>query len=329
VPIDVASSERMGLVVVGHLAARHGVRVRLRASTEGVVAQVTLPGNLLAPAPESDAKGLYGVAAGRLPGIVRLPIAAVANRVFDDDNTRVITALPAPPAKSLTVDVPAAASAWPPVQVSGPPVQVSGPPVQVSGPPVQVSGPPVSGPPVSGPPAQVSGPPVSGPPVSGPPAQVSGPPVSGPPVSGPPVHISGPPAGAVNGASSGRRMPPRAEDIIGAAARGSAATPTKGTRWWSRGGGETPDRPRSQPLAIPVQRDPVIAGTSGAGLPIRVPMAHLPVTGETTQPIVAPVPVPRAEPDPAEVSSMLSRFYSGVHRATSEDDVPTVPIKDH
>jgi hypothetical protein len=29
------------------------------------------------------------------------------------------------------------------------------------------------------------------------------------------------------------------------------------------------------------------------------------------------------------VSAMLARFYSGVHRATSEDDVPTVPITDH
>jgi Nitrate and nitrite sensing len=318
VPIDVASSERMGLVVVGHLAARHGVRVRLRANDDGVVAHVTLPANLLAAPPEIEFRGLYGAATGRLPGVVRLPIAATANSAPEDDQTRATAALPAPAAKRLPVDVPTTTgqSAWPPVEVG--PADATGvlAPVKATA-QVPVSSPPVSSPPVSGVPAQVSGPPVSGPPVSG------------PPVSGPPVQISGPPAAGANGAPSGRRGPSRAENIIGAAARGNAAASTKGTRWWSRGGGDAPNEPTSQPLAIPVQREPVIAGTSGAGLPIRVPMAQLPVTGETTQPIVAPTQVPRGEPDPAEVSNMLTRFYSGVHRAASEDDVPTVPIQEH
>ena len=35
------------------------------------------------------------------------------------------------------------------------------------------------------------------------------------------------------------------------------------------------------------------------------------------------------EPDPASVGSMLTRFYSGVHRAANEDEVPTVPINEH
>ncbi|WP_212825473.1 sensor histidine kinase KdpD [Catellatospora sp. TT07R-123] len=46
--VDVAASERMGLVVVSHLAARHGVRVRLAATGSGVCATVRLPATLLA-----------------------------------------------------------------------------------------------------------------------------------------------------------------------------------------------------------------------------------------------------------------------------------------
>ncbi|GIF76333.1 hypothetical protein Asi02nite_58510 [Asanoa siamensis] len=47
---DVAASERMGLFVVSHLAARHGIRVELRAGRRGgVIAVVRLPADLLAP----------------------------------------------------------------------------------------------------------------------------------------------------------------------------------------------------------------------------------------------------------------------------------------
>jgi signal transduction histidine kinase len=49
--VDVAASERMGLFVVSHIAARHGVRVQLRAAERGLVASVWLPASLLAPAP--------------------------------------------------------------------------------------------------------------------------------------------------------------------------------------------------------------------------------------------------------------------------------------
>ncbi|MEU9742162.1 nitrate- and nitrite sensing domain-containing protein [Micromonospora chersina] len=48
---DVAASERMGLFVVSHLGARHGVRVRLRGGHEGLVARVAIPAELLAAAP--------------------------------------------------------------------------------------------------------------------------------------------------------------------------------------------------------------------------------------------------------------------------------------
>ncbi|MBT8226652.1 MAG: HAMP domain-containing protein [Dactylosporangium sp.] len=48
--VDVAVSRMMGLVVVARLAARHGARVELRSGRErGIVAEVTLPANVLVP----------------------------------------------------------------------------------------------------------------------------------------------------------------------------------------------------------------------------------------------------------------------------------------
>jgi signal transduction histidine kinase len=44
--LTLAVSERMGLVVVSHLAARHQVRVRLRSSQSGTSANVRIPGDL-------------------------------------------------------------------------------------------------------------------------------------------------------------------------------------------------------------------------------------------------------------------------------------------
>src|SRR5262249_25028595 len=47
---DVAVSRRMGLFVVGRLAARHGVRVRLRhAQSDGLTALIWLPESVAAP----------------------------------------------------------------------------------------------------------------------------------------------------------------------------------------------------------------------------------------------------------------------------------------
>ncbi|SCL36687.1 Signal transduction histidine kinase [Micromonospora rhizosphaerae] len=48
---DVGASERMGLFVVSHLGARHGVQVRLHGGQDGLAARVRLPAELLAPAP--------------------------------------------------------------------------------------------------------------------------------------------------------------------------------------------------------------------------------------------------------------------------------------
>ena len=45
--LNLDSSERMGLVVVSHLAARHQVRVQLRSGHTGTSAYVRVPDDLL------------------------------------------------------------------------------------------------------------------------------------------------------------------------------------------------------------------------------------------------------------------------------------------
>lgn len=53
-PIDVTTSEQMGLVVVGHLAARHGLTVHLDTAGSGVRATVRVPARLVGTAPAGD-----------------------------------------------------------------------------------------------------------------------------------------------------------------------------------------------------------------------------------------------------------------------------------
>ncbi|GAA2699557.1 nitrate- and nitrite sensing domain-containing protein [Micromonospora olivasterospora] len=79
---DVAASERMGLFVVSHLAARHAVEVRLRPGREGLVARVVIPGALLTAVPPA---GLYPPAPRRmltaaLAGSPRRPAASPDTR---------------------------------------------------------------------------------------------------------------------------------------------------------------------------------------------------------------------------------------------------------
>jgi hypothetical protein len=108
-----------------------------------------------------------------------------------------------------------------------------------------------------------------------------------------------------------RATPTRAEDVLSAV----STSASEASRWWSRTAQASPSK---QPAPVP--RAPVDAGTSDAGLPIRVPMAQLP--GDGIIPARRPVDQPAKivhEPDPSQVSSMLSAFYSGVHRATAEE----------
>ncbi|WFE28014.1 nitrate- and nitrite sensing domain-containing protein [Solwaraspora sp. WMMD791] len=264
---DVAASERMGLFVVSHLAARLGVRVRLRAAARGLVANVWLPAAVLAPPPEQD-----------------LPYAVPSGRKNTDYPTREIRA------------VGAAARALPDEPVAGrPPAIVGagfGPAFAAPAPRQPGAAEPVT---PSAPPA------VAGQRLAVAPQQRAALPAG--------------PAGAPSRATPTRRTgkrptSARAEDIL-ASAGGVAVTGT-GSVWWERQRG--PVAPLPPTPAPPVV--PVTAGTSDKGLPVRVPMASLPVAAEP----VPPAPqVPRDEPDPDAVSSMLSSFYGGVRRAESED----------
>jgi hypothetical protein len=63
--IDLASAQRLGFYVVGRLAARHGIKVRLRRSWfGGVAALVLLPSSLLG-GPETEMERAGPVAAGQ------------------------------------------------------------------------------------------------------------------------------------------------------------------------------------------------------------------------------------------------------------------------
>jgi hypothetical protein len=79
--VDVAVSRRMGLFVVGRLAARHGVRVRLRHAQAGLTALIWLP----------DTVASYEVA----PPLGRL-------RRFEADDYGPVSSLSAPPQASDT-----------------------------------------------------------------------------------------------------------------------------------------------------------------------------------------------------------------------------------
>ncbi|MFD0823139.1 hypothetical protein ACFQ0D_33555, partial [Micromonospora zhanjiangensis] len=57
-------------------------------------------------------------------------------------------------------------------------------------------------------------------------------------------------------------------------------------------------------------------GVNANGLPVRVPMAQ-PLSA--TPAGLSAAPPAREEPDPEQVSGVLSRFYGGVRRAEAED----------
>ncbi|MBG0827403.1 nitrate- and nitrite sensing domain-containing protein [Planomonospora sp. ID67723] len=79
---DLADSDRLGLFVVGRLAARHGIRVSLRPSPfGGITAIVLIPGELVAQTPEPHAPAAlateqpvtYSVEVERVPAADGLP----------------------------------------------------------------------------------------------------------------------------------------------------------------------------------------------------------------------------------------------------------------
>ncbi|SBT47133.1 Signal transduction histidine kinase [Micromonospora narathiwatensis] len=93
---DVAASERMGLFVVSHLGARHGVSVRLRGGRDGLVARVRLPAALLAAAPPVE------LDSPRSPRMLTPQLAAASRSVANGrDAASAAGRLPASPGAEL------------------------------------------------------------------------------------------------------------------------------------------------------------------------------------------------------------------------------------
>lgn len=137
--IDVAASVRMGLVVVGHLAARHGIEVQLSQSPPGLTATVWLPPGLLAPAPTGDDPDSPATIARSLPPggarPRRTPVraedvlgeahaaqepASVWWSRSGDQPPAPAPAMPAPAAAAPTTSLPAAPAAATPAATANP-----------------------------------------------------------------------------------------------------------------------------------------------------------------------------------------------------------------
>jgi signal transduction histidine kinase len=144
--IDVAVSRRMGLFVVGRLAARHGIKVRLRrAPSGGLSALIWVPDTVAEPEPTSPVgpRRRFGTG-GQV--MISSPAAAVAGV-----KTPVLGVKPAVRPKSVWFntgeDAPTPTPTPSPAPVRGPgPVPVPSPePAPVPSAPVVVAEPPVRG----------------------------------------------------------------------------------------------------------------------------------------------------------------------------------------
>ncbi|SBT43837.1 sensor histidine kinase [Micromonospora auratinigra] len=300
---DVAASERMGLFVVSHLGARHGIRVRLHGGTDGLLATVRLPADLLALAPsELDQPAAPRMLTSQVAAASRAAMPHSGALTAPTSELPVAGRPPGAPAFGLPArpGEPAAAPAgWhrpAPAALPAPPAGPAGSPP--AGPPAPVTHavpPEAWGAPAGQPPAP-AGPPV--PVTHAVPPEAWGGPAGQPPAPGQPAVPAGPPA-----VPRQHRPPVRAENVLNPAA-------PAGGGWFSRQG------PSSAVLGVtpPPAATPVTAGTNERGLPVRVPMAQLAAVTETNRPAA-----PRHDPDPEAVGGMLSRFYGGVRRAEAEE----------
>jgi two-component sensor histidine kinase len=152
---DVSVSRHMGLFAVSHLAARHGVRVRLRAApTEGLTALVWLPDAItgrgsgqeeLAPGSwQADVYAQLPVPAFGMPlvpasGVLPVPAFEMAPPLADDDGLRVGGYLPAGSQTAVPVaPVAPAVAAVPAVPVAPAAVATAGDSLTASGLPLRV-----------------------------------------------------------------------------------------------------------------------------------------------------------------------------------------------
>jgi signal transduction histidine kinase len=273
--VDVAASERMGLFVVSHLAARHGVRVYLRAAERGLVASVWLPSTLLAPPPIRALPGARGA---------RPLIAAVAAGAHE----------PRAGADAIEIGSPATMGTFAVAATTGP--------------------------------------------MSAAAAVGSGAAARAERRSALTRSTGG--AGSRPAKSESAAPPPER------AAPGRAAGSVEGI-WFARPGAGDELRPATvvrqatkppAPAALSApatagSSPPRVADTSADGLPVRVPMAHLPGAGQEQPAPAAPTTTPNGQlsrddpdPDPDAVGSTLSRFYAGVRRAEAEEAAETSAV---
>jgi signal transduction histidine kinase len=116
-PFDLTTSERLGLFVVGRLAERHGIQVRLRSSPYGgTMAIVLVPISLMRA--ETDASAALAGTEDGEDGAVGSPedasrpgIASAAAALADARELAPVGALPAPPVPTPRASSPAGASA--------------------------------------------------------------------------------------------------------------------------------------------------------------------------------------------------------------------------
>jgi methyl-accepting chemotaxis protein len=290
-PADVEVSRHMGLFAVAHLAARHGVRVRLqKAAAGGLIAHVWLPDTLIS---KSETTALERIRTARASAVVQAVTRAAR---FPQD---------AAAASLTTVPFAAAPLAETPPETGAP----GGTAPSAQGPPPGTAS-PAEAPPGAAPPGE--GPP----PGTAPPAEAL--PGTAPPMEAPPAAAwtAEAPQVAVPEASQAaaeprlpifesvesdwfraRREPPRRVTI-------PAVSPRRAARAWISPG----DKGWRAAQAVIA---PVVGGVTDSGLPRRTPQANL-VPGSAG----AREARPARPADSAEaMSSRLAGFQRGSRRA--------------
>jgi signal transduction histidine kinase len=283
--VDVSVSRHMGLFVVSHLAARHGVAVRLRPlSPAGLVAMVWLPHTVAAKSTIGYGERLRRLGAGH----GNIPVDPGATGGY--------------PASRKSEPQYAAAATSAPVRAA-----TSAPARD----------------------AAEYGAPASGDPAYGTPAAVRGP-------------MTG--QGAMTGQSTSNWFNPRrtsgGQDLTsGGQPRVPSGAPRSDSSYQRQAsGGQEPEQrgqwgsqqgAPGQPWALASEApEPVSGGTTGAGLPVRVPQANRApggqsagaghgqeprLAGATTAPLAAPPSAQQRSPEAAR--SRLSGFQHGTRRA--------------
>jgi hypothetical protein len=358
-PAAVASATaQMGLWVVGRLAARHGIAVRLRALNTGIQAEISIPAPLLAPAPARpyadlarsvlrssmthllgrEAQGVSDERRNAGPDAGHARSGPEAGRNGGGTDADRVGGGPGAPARDPD---PPAATAVPnrPPAARPVPDQADGTlPRRIAGGPrlgvVPAAAPAVAGPGGNGasddvPPDDRDTPPMGSMPLPRQPAESTAEStVESAAFSylAPPRPVEPDPDVAnLDGWTRPIRLP--AQPSRRAAAEGHRPRRERPHTNAAPAAASSPVRPVARPATVattPARPNaamvpaPADGGTSRAGLPVRVPMAQLPRNPLAGPPAAAAGETPD-ESDPAEVSAALNRFYRARHRASSDD----------